>query len=98
MGKLSSSPPRQTSFFSNFMPLMVDYKLRSAWVTEEGVGEEYQLFLTGPNGTRRHDMIVLVSKCRSCMGCNLSLIIVPGGCRRDSPFNDRLCRRPLAFG
>ena len=45
-------------FFLNFMPLAAGFELRNEWVTDEGVGQEYTIWLRLPDGSReRHDVI-----------------------------------------
>ena len=45
-------------FFLNFMPLAAGSELRNEWVTDEGVGQEYTIWLRLPDGSReRHDVI-----------------------------------------
>jgi hypothetical protein len=48
-------------FFAEVMPRMAGYQLRSEWVTDEGVGQEYDLFLAGPDGPRRHAIIGILT-------------------------------------
>jgi len=45
-------------FFGTFQQQIDGYELRSEWVTDEGVGQEYVLFLKGPDGTRTSHAIV----------------------------------------
>jgi hypothetical protein len=45
-------------FFSSFRPLAAGFELRNEWVTDEGLGQEYTIWLRLPDGTReRHDVI-----------------------------------------
>ena len=45
-------------FFAHFMPLTAGFELRNEWVTDEGVGQEYTIWLRLPDGSReRHDVI-----------------------------------------
>ena len=45
-------------FFLNFMPLAAGFELRNEWVTDEGLGQEYTIWLRLPDGGReRHDVI-----------------------------------------
>jgi len=45
-------------FFANFMPLAAGFELRNEWVTDEGLGQEYTIWLRLPDGGReRHDVI-----------------------------------------
>ena len=48
-------------FFAECMAKMTGYQLRSEWVTDEGVGQEYQLFLDAPGGPTRHDIIGILT-------------------------------------
>lgn len=48
-------------FFANCMPRVTGFTLRSEWVTDEGVGQEYQLVLDGRNGPRRYDIIGILT-------------------------------------
>jgi hypothetical protein len=44
-------------FFANFAPRIAGYTMRAEWVTDEGLGQEYQVFVEGPDGRRRFDII-----------------------------------------
>ena len=44
-------------FFATVMPAIASFRLRSEWVTDEGVGQEYELTVTGSAGDRRHAII-----------------------------------------
>jgi hypothetical protein len=45
-------------FFANCQPRITGYELRSEWVAEEGVLQEYTLHIDNPDGTNtRHDLI-----------------------------------------
>jgi len=47
-------------FFANFAPRIAGYTLRAEWVTDEGLGQEYQVFIDEPGepgGRRRFDII-----------------------------------------
>jgi hypothetical protein len=45
-------------FFANCQPRVTGYELRSEWVADEGVLQEYTLGIAHPDGTdRRHDII-----------------------------------------
>ncbi|MGO9059989.1 MAG: hypothetical protein ACLQU2_21805 [Candidatus Binataceae bacterium] len=46
------------NFFTNFQPLVESYDLRSEWVTDEGVGQEYVIHLRLPDGSREHHGII----------------------------------------
>ena len=48
-------------FFANCMPKVTDYRLRSEWVTDEGVGQEYQLTLDNGSGPQRFDIIGILT-------------------------------------
>jgi hypothetical protein len=48
-------------FFAAVMPAMVGYRLRSEWVTDEGVGQEYELTVAGPDGPSRHAIIGILT-------------------------------------
>lgn len=48
-------------FFANCMPKVMGYRLRSEWVTDEGVGQEYQLTLDNGAGPRRFDIIGILT-------------------------------------
>ena len=47
-------------FFANFAHRIAGYTLRSEWVTDEGLGQEYQVFIDeagSPDGRRRFDIV-----------------------------------------
>jgi hypothetical protein len=45
-------------FFSTFQPMIQGYELRSEWVNDEGLGQEYRIDLRLPSGeTERHAVI-----------------------------------------
>jgi hypothetical protein len=44
-------------FFATVMPTIASYRLRSEWVTDEGVGQEYEMTVSGAGGDRRHAII-----------------------------------------
>ena len=49
-------------FFATCRPRVRGYELRSEWVTDEGVGQEYTLYLRERDGsTRRHDIIGILT-------------------------------------
>ena len=48
-------------FFAKCMPRISGFDLRSEWVTDEGVGQEYQLFLDGPDGPTAHPIIGILT-------------------------------------
>ena|SRR5271166_2292362 len=45
-------------FFTHFQPLVESYDLRSEWITDEGVGQEYTIHLRLPDGTREDHGII----------------------------------------
>ncbi len=45
-------------FFTNFAHRIAGYTLRAEWVTDEGLGQEYQVFIDEPGGGRRRFDIV----------------------------------------
>ena len=53
-GTTSTSSP-------SVMPTIASYRLRSEWVTDEGVGQEYELTVAGPDGDRRHAVIGILA-------------------------------------
>ena len=49
-------------FFSRFRPLVRGFELRSEWVTDEGVGQEYVITLATPDrGEERHHVIGILT-------------------------------------
>jgi hypothetical protein len=49
-------------FFATCRPRVTHYELRSEWVTDEGVGQEYTLYLAEPDGsTTRHAIIGILT-------------------------------------
>jgi hypothetical protein len=49
-------------FFATCRPRVAHYDLRSEWVTDEGVGQEYTMYLSEPDGTTtRHDIIGILT-------------------------------------
>jgi hypothetical protein len=44
-------------FFANFAPRIAGYTMRAEWITDEGLGQEYQVFIDEPGGRRRFDII-----------------------------------------
>lgn len=44
-------------FFASFAGRIAGYTLRAEWVTDEGLGQEYQMFIDEPGGRRRFDII-----------------------------------------
>jgi hypothetical protein len=51
-----------THFFSSFQPLIEDYELRSEFVGDEGVAQEYVIALRFPDGRReRHPVLGILT-------------------------------------
>jgi hypothetical protein len=48
-------------FFADFSRRIAGYSLRSEWVTDEGLGQEYQMSVNGPDGPRRFDIIGILT-------------------------------------
>ena len=49
-------------FFASFRPLVRSFELRSEWVDEHGVGQEYLITLRTPDGdTERHPVIGILT-------------------------------------
>jgi len=49
-------------FFAHFRPLVRGYELRSEWVNEEGLGQEYVITLRTPaGGSERHSVIGILT-------------------------------------
>jgi hypothetical protein len=48
-------------FFANCMPKVTGYQLRSEWVTDEGVGQEYQMTVDNGAGPQRFDIIGILT-------------------------------------
>lgn len=48
-------------FFANCMPKVIGYRLRSEWVTDEGVGQEYQMTVDIGAGPQRFDIIGILT-------------------------------------
>jgi hypothetical protein len=44
-------------FFAHFQNLVAGFTLRSEWITDEGLGQEYQIQVDTPAGRRRFDVI-----------------------------------------
>jgi hypothetical protein len=44
-------------FFAHFQQRVAGYSLRSEWITDEGLGQEYQIQVKTPAGQRRFDVI-----------------------------------------
>jgi hypothetical protein len=45
-------------FFADFMPRISGYDLRSEWVTDEGLGQEYTIHVDGGDGGTTHHPII----------------------------------------
>jgi hypothetical protein len=49
-------------FFARFRPRIVSYRLRSEWVNDEGVGQEYEIVLRAADGAvERHPVIGILT-------------------------------------
>jgi hypothetical protein len=48
-------------FFADFAPRIRGYSLRSEWITDEGLGQEYQMTVKGSEGLRRFDIIGMLN-------------------------------------
>jgi hypothetical protein len=49
-------------FFAEFMPRIFGYDLRSEWVTDEGLGQEYVIHVdNGEGGTTHHPIIGILT-------------------------------------
>ena len=48
-------------FFSECMPRVLGYELRSEWVMDDGLGQEYHLVVDGPDGAREHDILGILT-------------------------------------
>jgi hypothetical protein len=48
-------------FFGVCMPKITGFQLRSEWVTDEGVGQEYQLTVDDGTGPQRFDIIGILT-------------------------------------
>lgn len=48
-------------FFANFAGRVSGYELRGEWITDDGLGQEYKMFLDGPGGPERHDIIGILT-------------------------------------
>jgi hypothetical protein len=44
-------------FFANFAGRIAGYTMRAEWVTDEGLGQEYQVFIDESGGRRRFDIV-----------------------------------------
>ncbi|SRR5579875_1968631 len=45
-------------FFNNFQPLVEGYEMRSEWISNEGVGQEYIIHLRLPDGRKENHAII----------------------------------------
>ncbi len=45
-------------FFAHFRPLVLGYELRSEWVTDAALGQEYTITLRGPGGAPEHHAVI----------------------------------------
>ncbi len=45
-------------FFTQFQPMVEGYEMRSEWVSDEGVGQEYIIHLRLPDGRREDHAII----------------------------------------
>jgi hypothetical protein len=48
-------------FFADFSRRIAGYSLRGEWVTDEGLGQEYQMTVNFPEGPRRFDIIGILT-------------------------------------
>ena len=48
-------------FFTECMPRFVGYELRSEWVMDDGLGQEYRVEIDTPDGPRRHDILGILT-------------------------------------
>jgi hypothetical protein len=48
-------------FFATCRPMITGYQLRSEWVTDEGVGQEYQVTVDSGAGPQRYDIIGILT-------------------------------------
>jgi hypothetical protein len=49
-------------FFADFLPRVTGYDLRSEWVTDEGLGQEYVMYVRNEDGTStRHPIIGILT-------------------------------------
>jgi hypothetical protein len=44
-------------FFAECMPQIAGYELRNEWVMDDGLGQEYRVDVSTPDGPRRHDIL-----------------------------------------
>jgi hypothetical protein len=52
-----------THFFGTFLPLVADYSLRSQWVDDHGLGQEYTIWTRSgtPETLERHDVVGILT-------------------------------------
>jgi hypothetical protein len=48
-------------FFSECVPRIVGYELRSEWIMDDGLGQEYRVDIETPNGPRRYDILGILT-------------------------------------
>jgi hypothetical protein len=48
-------------FFTECMPRFVGYELRNEWLMEDGLGQEYRVEVSTPDGPRRHDILGILT-------------------------------------
>jgi hypothetical protein len=48
-------------FFAECMPQIVGYELRSEWVMDDGLGQEYQVDVATSDGPRRHHILGILT-------------------------------------
>jgi len=48
-------------FFTECMPQFVGYELRNEWVMDDGLGQEYRVEVSTPDGPRRHDILGILT-------------------------------------
>jgi hypothetical protein len=48
-------------FFTECMPRIVGYELRSEWVMDDGLGQEYRVEIDTPDGPQRHDILGILT-------------------------------------
>ena len=48
-------------FFAECMPHVIDYELRNEWLMDDGLGQEYRIDISTPDGPRRHDILGILT-------------------------------------
>jgi hypothetical protein len=48
-------------FFTECMPRFVGYELRNEWVMDDGLGQEYRVEVTTPDGAQAHDILGILT-------------------------------------